>query len=417
MENKKSGMKFLAAPILVVLVFAVVLTGLNAGLGPIIEENKSSQAFGPLMAVMPEAENFELVEAQLPDTVLAVYRETSGLGYAIRCTATSQYSEEPMEMTFGIDSEGRICGMQLDVYKESKDFGSDYPMSYVGQDSTLADVGLTAGVTYSSAAFKDAVADAFAVLIENDLIAEGVKGDGQLLMELLPTAHSGLVLGTVGQYEEMEPSGSMVSAMKALNGSGFAYIMAEGDASYLAVANNFGACRVYNTEGVDVTADHAALVDEAMAHAAEHGTSYFDAAKARFEAIMPGASDVTAVEGIDSFNTVVEALTFRCNGSKYYGFYSRSYGYANEPMDIYIVLDENGAIAAETAKELILHGEYFNAYTLDEPAYKAGFKGMTADTWSADTAVISGATMTSNAMAAATEDAFAAFQSIQNGGN
>ena len=72
MENKKSGMKFLAAPILVVLVFAVVLTGLNAGLGPIIEENKSSQAFGPLMAVMPEAENFELVEAQLPDTVLAL---------------------------------------------------------------------------------------------------------------------------------------------------------------------------------------------------------------------------------------------------------------------------------------------------------------------------------------------------------
>ena len=59
----------------------------------------------------------------------------------------------------------------------------------------------------------------------------------------------------------------------------------------------------------------------------------------------------------------------------------------------------------------------FNAYTLDEPSYKAGFKGLTAETWSPDVAAISGATMTSDAMATATEDAFAAFQSIQNGGN
>ena len=412
-NNKKS----LATPVLVVLVFAVVLMGLNVGLGPIIAENQSSQAFGPLMAVMPDAENFEQVEVELPETVLAVYKETSGLGYAVRCAATSQYSAEPMEMTFGIDAEGKICGMQLDVYTESKDFGADYPQTYVGQDSTLADVGLVSGVTYSSVAFKDSVTAAFNVLIENGLIAEGVKGADQLLMELLPTAHSGLVLGTVGQYEEVEVSGSMVSAMKAINGSGFAYIMAEGDASYLVVANNFGEAKVYDVEGADVTADHAALAEEAKTHAAAGETSYFDAAKTRFEAMMSGASGVTAIEGIDSFNSIVEAVTFKCNGATHYGFYSRSYGYANEPMDIFIVLDSNGAIVAETAKELILHGEYFDAYTLDEPAYKAGFKGLTADTWSADVATISGATMTSDAMATATADAFAAFQSIMNGGN
>ena len=42
---------------------------------------------------------------------------------------------------------------------------------------------------------------------------------------------------------------------------------------------------------------------------------------------------------------------------------------------------------------------------------------LTAETWSADVANISGATMTSVAMATATADAFAAFQSIMNGGN
>jgi len=418
MEHQNTGMKSLAAPALVVLVFAVILTGLNLGLGPIIEENQSSQAFGPLMAVMPEASGFEPVEdVELPETVLAVYRETSGLGYAVRCAATSQYSEQPMEMTFGIDAEGKICGMQLDVYTESKDLGEDYPQTFVGQDSAMADVGLVSGVTYSSSAFCDAVSDAFSVLIDNGLIAEGVKEDDQLLMELLPEVHSGMALGAVGQYEEMEASGSMTSAMKALNGSGFAYVMKEGDGSYLAVCNNFGGCKIYDVEGADVTADHPALAEEANAHAQANAASYFDAAKARFEAVLQGASGVTEIEGLDVYNSIVEAVTFQYNGSTHYGFYSRSYGYANEPMDIFIAVDSNGAIAAQIAKELILHGEYFNEYTLDEPSYKEGFKGLTAETWSPDVAVISGATMTSDAMAKATEDAFAAFQSIQNGGN
>ena len=117
------NMKSLATPVLVVLVFAVALVGLNVPLGPIIAENQSAQAFGPLMAVMPEAQGFEQVEAELPENILAVYKETSGLGYAVRCSATSQYSAEPMEMTFAIDAEGKICGMQVDVYTESKDFG------------------------------------------------------------------------------------------------------------------------------------------------------------------------------------------------------------------------------------------------------------------------------------------------------
>ena len=410
------NMKSLATPVLVVLVFAVALVGLNVPLGPIIAENQSAQAFGPLMAVMPEAQGFEQVEAELPANILAVYKETSGLGYAVRCSATSQYSAEPMEMTFAIDAEGKICGMQVDVYTESKDFGPDYPLTYIGQDSTLADVGLVSGVTYSCVAFKDSVSSAFTYLIENGLVAEGVKGAGQILMVMLPTAHSGLVLGSVGQYEEMPVSGSMESAMKALNGSGFAYIMNEGDASYLVVTNNFGAVKVFDVEGADVTADHAALADEAKAHADANGKSFFDAAKARFEAML-SASGVKEVETVGTFNSIVEAVTFKANGTNCYGFYSRSYGYANEPMDVFVVLDKNGAIVAATAKELILHGEYFNAYTLDEPSYKEGFKGLTAETWSADVANISGATMTSVAMATATADAFAAFQSIMNGGN
>ena len=71
-------------------VFTAAMFGLNTVTGPIIESNNSSEAYAPLFAVMPEAEDFQVlymadgsVETALVDvteTVQAIYQETSGLG-------------------------------------------------------------------------------------------------------------------------------------------------------------------------------------------------------------------------------------------------------------------------------------------------------------------------------------------------
>ena len=103
------------------------------------------------------------------------------------------------------------------------------------------------------------------------------------------------------------------------------------------------------------------------------------------------------------------------DGAVYYGLVSRSYGYGNEVMGVYYVLDEAGAIVAIHVDELIFHAEYFSDYTLDPASYKDGFKGMTAGTWSDDVAQISGATMTSDAMRVATKDIFDAFETVKGG--
>ena len=87
------------------------------------------------------------------------------------------------------------------------------------------------------------------------------------------------------------------------------------------------------------------------------------------------------------------------------------------PMTVYIVVDNTGAIVSMTADELILFKEYFEAYTLDEPSYKAGFQGLTADTWTGEQALISGATMSSDAVATATTDIFEVIPTVlANGG-
>lgn len=413
--------------LIVVAVFGGAMFGLNFVTAPIIAANNAGAEFAPLLAVMPEGSSFN-GEAMIyskdnaaasslqnvPASVLSVYKEANGLGYAIRCTAESNYSTAPMEITIGISSDGKICGVQIDSYNDTASFDfrtkdPNYLSSYVGKDSALADISVVAGSTYSSTAFKNAVSEAMGVLIANNMIAEGVKSDSQILTELIPTVAPGYT-----KMLEVTASGNIQNAMKAENGVGFAYVMTEGDASYLAVVNAMGACKIYNVEGADVTADHAALVTEAKAHAAANQASYETAVQTKLGRMMSGATDFTALS-LDTFNTVATAVSFKVDDTVYYGFYSRSVGF--HQMDVYFVIDENGAIVKMDAAQFIFEEEYFNGFAgMDTSAYKNGFVGSTADTWSDDKAIIATATMTSNAMKQSTKDVFAAFNTINEGG-
>ena len=127
---------------------------------------------------------------------------------------------------------------------------------------------------------------------------------------------------------------------------------------------------------------------------------------------------ITPISLEDVFNSVTEAYLYELeDGSVNYGFIARSYGYSNIPMEIYFVLDAEGAIVAMNASELILHAEYFSSYELDEPSYKAGFEGLTADSYTEDVAFISGATFTTESVHVAARDVFETFEIISaNGG-
>lgn len=407
-------------------VFTAAMFGLNTVTGPIIESNNSSEAYAPLFAVMPEAEDFQVlymadgsVETALvdvPETVQAIYQETSGLGYALKMSTTKGYTGEAIELTFAVDAEGKVSGIQLDAYPESKDFGAEYPGTFIGQDSTLADIQLVAGCTYSSVAFRDAVADGMAALIANSLMAEGVKSNDQLLLELVPTAHTGLVNDKgIAQYEELEGDGaSILKILKAPNNSGFGYLVQEGDSALLAVTNASGSVKIVNIDGADVTADFAGVADTVKAHTEANISGNVDKDMQRMNMLMADAV-ITQIPVGDVFNSVTSAYKLEKDGAVYYGLVSRSYGYGNEVMGVYYVLDEAGAIVAIHVDELIFHAEYFSDYTLDPASYKDGFKGMTAGTWSDDVAQISGATMTSDAMRVATKDIFDAFETVKGG--
>lgn len=425
MENKKEFSKSVLALVAIVLVAVLLLTGLNFITAPLIAENGSAAAFAPLYAVMPDAAGFDQLYdaadpdssalANVPASVQSIYGETGGMGYVLRLSTSEGYTKQPIEFTLAIDAEGKISGVELTAYPETKDMGKEtYPQTYLGQDSTLANVSLVAGVTYSSTAFKNAVADGFAALIDNGLIGAGVKGDEQILVEMLAEVYPGIVSPTgTPQYEEQEIVCSYITkSLKALNDSGFALIMKNGDATYMAVCNAFGSVKIVDVDGNEVSDD--AMAAEAKAYAEANIVSHSDVDLNKVKLLVPDASDVTAISLDGVYNSVTCA--YKAEGVGYV-FVSRSYGYSNEPMVIYYVIDDNGAIVTMTADELILFKEYFTSYQLDESSYKAGFTGLTGDSFTGDEALISGATVSSDAIRVATEDAFTAFAAVnENGG-
>lgn len=428
MENKKEFSKSVLALVAIVLVAVLLLTGLNFITAPLIAENGSAAAFAPLYAVMPDAAGFDQLYdaadpgssalANIPASVQSIYGETGGMGYVLRLSTSEGYTKQPIEFTLAIDAEGKISGVELTAYPETKDMGKEtYPQTYLGQDSTLANVSLVAGVTYSSSAFKNAVADSFAALIDNGLIGAGVKGDEQILVEMLAEVYPGIVSPTgTPQYEEQEIADGQYSyitkSLKALNDSGFALIMKNGDATYMAVCSAFGSVKIVDVDGNEVSDD--AMAAEAKAYAEANIVSHSDGDLNKVKLLVPDASDVTPISLEGVYNSVTCA--YKAEGVGYV-FVSRSYGYSNEPMVIYYVIDDNGAIVTMTADELILFKEYFTSYQLDESSYKAGFAGLTGDSFTGDEALISGATVSSDAVRVATEDAFAAFAAVnENGG-
>ncbi len=417
---KKEFSKSIVVLLALFVLAALLLTGVNTVTAPLIEANGASAQFEPLFAVMPEAQNFDvLYSAQdpaattlvdVPDTVTGIYSETSGLGYAITLSTSAGYTKEPIEMTLAVDAEGKISALEVTAYPESRDVGADYLTSFQGQDSALPDVGLVAGTTFSSAAIKNAVSDGFAALIANDLVGAGVKSDDQVLLELLPQVYSGIANNGVGQYEEAEVnSGSIVKAFKALNGSGFGFILNDGSTNYLGVWTLAGGAKILDLEGNVV--DNAALLEEIKAYGAANAESLADKETAKLQRLTSEGAEITALP-VELYNSVTGVYSILDGGAQFYGFVARSYGYSNLPMAVYYVLDVNGAIVSMNAEELIFYKDYFSDYTLDEPSYKEGFTGLTADSYTGEQALIAGATMSTGGVDTATKDVLAAFAAI-----
>ncbi len=407
-------MKFLRTLLILIVtaaIFGGLMFALNLHTGPIIAENNKGE-FGDLTVLYtPDAPgDMKDVGAQ----VLAIYKTEEG--FTISCKTVGNFkADTPIKFTLSVSADGKITKLDL----KEEDYTDTYFVwekdpaflpSFIGKDSALADVNLISGCTYSSKSIREAVSAALEALINNNLITAGVKSDDQLLIDLIPT-----LFPAMGTPEDAGVSSGNITAMyKAASGVGYAYIVKDGESSVLALVNAMGAMKVYNTEGADVTADKAAVVAEVKTHFDANKVDYATAANDRFSRLIEGAGEMTPI-ALEVYNNIAYAASFTAGEKTYYGFCSRVVGYAQ--MEIYIVIDEDGKIAKLTAKEFIFNKEHFSALdpNYDEGAYRDSFVGLDQGSFTGDNAMIGGATMTSNAVKTATNEAFAAFALLKGG--
>ena len=121
---------------------------------------------GPI--VLPEADGFELVEAEnLPASVKEVYEASNGVGYVFMLTVKGYGGD--MDLICGIDADGCITATKVLSHAETAGLGAkvaeaDYGSQYIGEDASLSGVSAISGATISSKAYYGAIADAFAAL-------------------------------------------------------------------------------------------------------------------------------------------------------------------------------------------------------------------------------------------------------------
>ena len=416
-ENVKSVVVLTA----ICLVVAALLAVTNFYTAPVIEANKAAAATGSLAEVIPGATGFEEVElpADAPATVKNLYKETSGLGYVMLLETSSNYSASPMAITVGFGADSKISGILLTNYQESKDFGADYPATYIGQDSALGGVDTVAGITYSSKAFKDAITDAFNTLINSGLLAAGEKSEEQLIGEAMPLALPGCVNGTGAcVVEEAAASdASITAAYKAKNGCGYIAVVSAADGTLVCGMNAFGEVKCIDLEGNDVTDAHADAVAAVQASFAAPATENLEANQAvALRAFEDGVEvELTPVEATGAFGVAVAAFKANLGEEVQYVILTQPIGYGDETMKMLHVINSNGEIVLfKTLSELIVHGDYYSEHQLtDEAAYRAQFSGLTESTYSDDMTVVSGATITSHAVATSHRAAFEVFNNIK----
>ena len=418
---KKTLMRSALCLLLLLALMAGLVYGANGVAAPIVAENERLAAeaaaaaekalLGDSVMLYDRADPAASTLTVTADTVQSVYRDESKQSYLLRLSTFEGYTKDvPIELTLVVDFEGKIVSLAVESSGETKELSEDFLPSFAGQDSTLAGVELVAGVTFSSSAIRNAVNDGFNALIENGLFAAAEKSDEQLLRELLAVVYPGLVnKAGVVQGEELAGAGSVTSGYKAANGSGFAWFVG-GEKELLAVSTTLGGVTLYDAAGEDVTASaDAALLDEIRSLSEANAEDFSAETEKNLAKMLEEGAALTAAEIPGLCSTVVGAYTVETAEGTLYAFAAHPYGYSNEPMELYYVLDESGAITAFRAKELILYSEYFSNYTLDEPSYKEGFLGLTAESFNGEQALIAGATMSTDAVDTATRDVFEAF--------
>ncbi len=390
-DTPKSGnvmqhAKSVLALVSIVAVMGLLLAVTNFVTAPIIQENQSAAGNAALQSAIEGSAGFEeidLSQYELPATVTAAYRETSGKGYVIVLSTTGY--KPGMNITCGVSPEGVILSAECTESSETNGAETTYGANFVGKDAAgVEGVDTVSGSTKTTAAYKAAMTDAInaATILGGGSV--DLRGEEEILADNLKAAL---------------PAGDTFTKW-------FATEVTEGvDAIYVA-DNGAGYVCVIGEEFIGVGAD---------------GQSDNQAAAAAVKALQASKPTDVKIEGTginENIQKVQKTSTgnyvIEINGLGY-AWFDDNHGYGEQrfvPIVIRVSLTADGTIIDCLT---VSHEESKNIGDVcGTEAYYSQFDGKTADTY-AEVDAINGATMTTNGYMKAIERCFEAVEILEGG--
>lgn len=179
-KAKSSVMTDFGAPILVLVLICAIMSGLlaftNGITDPIIKKAEEEAKKAARIEVLPgaasgEPEPFEKVTVEgLPAAVTEVYRAKNGAGYTFSLKAQGYGGKGTLNLTVGIDMDGKITGTKVLSHSETVGLGSKittdaFKNQFPGKDasyvSDIKNIDTISGATRSSNFYRLALTYAF----------------------------------------------------------------------------------------------------------------------------------------------------------------------------------------------------------------------------------------------------------------
>ena len=169
--KKNDTLKSIIVLVSICLVIAAAMAGINMITKDKIAAVQAEKEAKALQAVLRENAGFEKLpdNADLPETVKAVYRDRDGEGIAMLLSASGYDSSNPISIAVGFDKDGKIekCYV-ISCTGETSGIGTKVKNeSFISQFDGKGDmdgVDTISGATISSSAFLGAVEDALKAL-------------------------------------------------------------------------------------------------------------------------------------------------------------------------------------------------------------------------------------------------------------
>ena len=169
--KKNDSLKSIIVLVSICIVIGAAMAGINMLTAERIAAVQAEKEARAIETVLPENDGFEKLEdlSDLPDSVVAVYRDKDGEGIAMLLKAKGYDSSNPISIAVGFNNDGAITKCYvISCTGETSGIGTRVKgESFLSQFSGKGDMGgvdTISGATISSSAFLSAVEDAFKVL-------------------------------------------------------------------------------------------------------------------------------------------------------------------------------------------------------------------------------------------------------------